>query len=55
MFATLKKLVGADEESKARRQEVLEEERRERQQRVAERQAELKKHLEAQGGKKGDS
>jgi len=51
MFAKLKKLVGADEESKARRQEVLEQEQREREQRVAERQAALKKSIDAESGK----
>jgi len=34
MWDALKKLVGADEESKARRQVAIEEERREREQRI---------------------
>ncbi len=55
MFAKLKKLVGADEESKARRQAALEQERREREQRVAAGQAALKKTLEAERGKQAES
>ena len=55
MFAKLKKLVGADEESKAKRQEVMEQERREREQRIAENAAALKREVEAEGGKKSES
>lgn len=55
MFAKLKKLMGADEESKARRQAALEQERHEREQRVAAGQAALKKNLEAESGKQAES
>ena len=55
MFAKLKKLVGADEESKARRQEAMEQERREREQRVAANQSALKHNLEAEEGKKSEA
>ena len=55
MFAKLKKLFGADEEGKARREEALEQERREREQRIAESQAALKRSLEAEDGEKRES
>jgi len=55
MFAKLKKLVGADEESKARRQAALEQESREREQRIAASQAALKKSLEAESGQKREA
>ena len=55
MFAKLKKLVGADEEGKARRQAALEQEQREREQRIAAGQAALKKNLEAEHENKPQS
>lgn len=48
MLDLLKKLVGADEESKARRREAAEQERREREQRVQERKEGLKHTAEAE-------
>lgn len=43
MLDTLKKLVGADEESRARRREALEQERREREQRVKQEKVKMEK------------
>jgi non-homologous end joining protein Ku len=48
MLKALKKLVGADEESKARRKEAAEQERREREQRVQQQREALKKSVEAE-------
>ena len=48
MLEVLKKLVGADEESKARRKEAAEQERREREQRVQQQREALKKTVEAE-------
>jgi len=47
MLNALKKLVGADEESKARRKEALEQERREREQRVRQEKEKLEKVAES--------
>jgi hypothetical protein len=47
MLNALKKLVGADEESKARRQEALERERREREERVQQEKAKMEKVAES--------
>jgi len=48
MFEALKKLVGADEESKARRRELDEQEQREREARVRQHKEALQKGVEAQ-------
>lgn len=47
MLNALKKLVGADEESKARRKEALEQERREREQRVRQEKEKMEKVAES--------
>ena len=47
MLNALKKLVGADEESKARRKEALEQERREREQRVRQEKEKIEKVAES--------
>ncbi|MGF1609370.1 MAG: hypothetical protein ACFCUQ_08240 [Kiloniellales bacterium] len=47
MFQAIKKLLGADEETKAARQKAAEEERREREARVQQRKDELEKTAEA--------
>jgi len=46
MFDALKKLIGADEESKKRRRELDEEERREREERARQHAAKLKRDAE---------
>lgn len=48
MLEALKKLVGADEEGKARRAAAAEQERREREKRIQEQREALKKTLEAE-------
>lgn len=48
MLEALKKLLGADEESKARRAEAAEQERREREKRILEQREALKKTVEAE-------
>lgn len=48
MLNVLKKLIGADEESKQRRKMALEAERREREQRVQERKQALEETVEAE-------
>jgi len=47
MLDALKKLVGADEESKARRKEAIEQERREREQRVRQEKEKMAKVAES--------
>jgi hypothetical protein len=47
MLNALKKLIGADEESKARRKEALERERREREERVQQEKAKMQKVAES--------
>ena len=47
MWDALKKLVGVDEESKARRRELDEQERREREERVQKHKEALKRNIEA--------
>lgn len=47
MFDALKKLIGADEESKKRRRELDEQERREREERVRQQKEVLKRNIEA--------
>lgn len=48
MWELLKKLVGADEGSKARRREAAEEERRDREQRIRERKEGLERTAESE-------
>jgi len=48
MFDALKKLIGADEESKKRRQELDEQEQREREERVRQHKKALQKTIEAE-------
>ena len=49
MWDALKKLIGADEESKARRQMALDDERREREQRIQAGKEALKQTIKADG------
>jgi len=48
MLSALKKLIGADEESKKRRQDILEEERKEREARVRQHAEKLKETAESE-------
>jgi hypothetical protein len=50
MFDALKKLIGADEKSKARRRELDEQEQREREQRVQQHKQALQRTVEAEKG-----
>ena len=54
MLDALKKLIGADEESKAQRRKAAEQERREREQRIQERKDELERAVEAEKAAKKD-
>jgi hypothetical protein len=47
MWQAIKKLLGADEETKAARERAAEEERREREQRVQQQKEDLEKNLKA--------
>jgi len=47
MFDALKKLIGADEESKIRRKELDEQEQREREERVRQQKEVLRRNIEA--------